>query len=68
VPTRTDVANVLERVRRFRVCPSDRPSCDCAILGGPTHDRKATGCPEMRIALRVLESMTDEEFAALLAR
>lgn len=77
---RADLHNALRKVQRKfcvydhhpQVVPDrDAPTiCDCKFgatnIGQPTET--GNGCPELRVACWLVACMTDEEYAALIAR
>lgn len=71
-PTRTELIDVLDRLRQSRVCAYHGSfACDCKAGGGdlcelhPFRTGEENGCFELRLASYLFSRMTDEEYERL---
>jgi hypothetical protein len=61
-----DLLKGIEVVRRQRCCYSQPDFCDCKYRpANPPDHGENTGCPELRMAYKLISAMTPDEFNTL---
>lgn len=67
------IIEVLEKLRKHKVCAYVGDRCDCKFGGeglGPNkwNSGESNGCPELRQAIEILSELTDDEYNKLIGR